>query len=352
MLPLPDLVRSYVTHRLHAGPLLKEIHAGCATLLRRMPDIWYYDGQRDEDSVTQLADDVFFVCDRVEKARFPFYDRRPFVCYVEEDYDKDTIRYHTFWSRLSLTREQLRQDHLRRCARDPELKRRARVFRLVGRALKQMASSTTSSGSSGVRTRWSLRDAPSLRALARPDQVVERLRAVALGPDEEANVVALTRAALLSVGLATQGQVTDLVIDALPPLPSMPGQNPGGLERSDDPDAPPTPIAISPSDAVLERRAVREAVLTAYNGLNPDERSMLEWIALGLHYDEMVALSPALKDSATISHRLERINRCFLLALQAQLGEELRPAFGQRALTEQILSVLQLIRAGSEGVRP
>ena len=103
MLPLPDLVRSYVTHRLHAGPLLKEIHAGCATLLRRMPDIWYYDGQRDEDSVTQLADDVFFVCDRVEKARFPFYDRRPFVCYVEEDYDKDTIRYHTFWSRLSLT---------------------------------------------------------------------------------------------------------------------------------------------------------------------------------------------------------------------------------------------------------
>ncbi len=356
MPPLPELLRAYILLHHPARPVFQEIHAGCQQLLRRMPESWYALAQRSEESVLSLADEVFFVCDRVQKSRFPHQGRVPFRGYVEDDLDTRMIRHHTFFAHLSIAREVIRLDRAWLCARDPHEAARARLYREVGQALQELADpqlpprdpgSPLPPPRPGTNTRWALREAPRLRALARPEQVRARLGAVA-----DQGTAVLVREALLLLGPATQGQISDLLAEILPPPPPPPGQNRGGFERSDDPDQPPEPIPIQEDDDPLDRMAVREAVLRCYQSLKDEDRDLLERLARGQRYEQIVAEVPRFRDPSAVSRALGTINREMKEALAARFGRAPEKGWGQKQLTELILAVLLLAMPGQVEVLP
>ena len=120
----------------------------------RYPDAYFELGQKNSEAIEGLADRSFVVCARVSKGLFPFSARTPFQCFIEERFDDPPIRYHSFYAKLSITRELLRDDYAHNLRRNPTLRWKDNLHRAIGIWLKANANAEESSG--GGHRRWSL----------------------------------------------------------------------------------------------------------------------------------------------------------------------------------------------------
>ena len=186
--PLPQLVHAFEVRDQSAAELLGEFQRHVAWVTRSYPDAYFVLGRKNDDAVSDLGNRVFTSCARVEKGRFPFQGRRPFRCYVEEGFDGRAIRYHSFYAKLSITREILRDDYARNLSRDPVLKWRATLYKDIGRVLKAVA--TPVSQGRGLPPRLEL-ETSGPRMLRSLDAVEARLRRL-----EQPDTEQLVRAAL------------------------------------------------------------------------------------------------------------------------------------------------------------
>ena len=107
---MPGLVRAFVSDGNEAAHLLSEFMRHVARVARPYPDAYFVLSQKNDDAVDDLGNRAFSICASIEKGRFPFSGRAPFPAYVEEQFDGRTIRYHSFYAKLSITRELLRDD--------------------------------------------------------------------------------------------------------------------------------------------------------------------------------------------------------------------------------------------------
>lgn len=336
---LPTLIRDHVLFAQSTPALFDALLRDCRHLLRNLPDAWLAGCARGAEAEHDLSDRLFFVCDRVPKRRFPFRDRVPFPAYVEEEFDTPPIRHHTFFARLSLARELLREEFARACARDPELGRRAALYAEVGAALRAHAiplhaTSTPTPQNTQARTVWTLPapspPAPPLSAA----QLLARLRAL-----QSTDVPTLVQATLALLGRASHANLVNLLAELLPPSAHPPGA-PVAPQIDERDEIQLVPMSEAP-DPFLRLR-LREALLAAVSSLSDEDRQLLLRVGRGLPYERVIALNPALKDPPTLCARLKGINEVIRQRLAVALGETPRLSRSPRELAELIYDALLL----------
>lgn len=292
----------------HGDDLLVVFRRSTARLVARYPDCWFELGARSDEAVDGLAHRAFTACARVPKGRFPFQDRTPFRCYVDEQFDDRTVGYHTFWARLSITRELLRDDYARNIRRDPELRWRDQLHRELGRLLPERASLTPAG--------WVSPATGPRRALP-IEEVIRQIRGEPLPLAQR-----LDRALTLLGRPIPHSQLTNLIADTL--------QAPAA--ELDEPVSEPT---------CAEAQDIRSAVLDAWESLDPDARSLLRALCRGDDYDAIIARSPALRDRSAVSRAMKRIAERFTARVAAALGAEVATVHATpRTLLEHVLDVL------------
>ena len=294
-------------------PLLDEFTRHVGRVAAPYPDAYFTLGRKSPDAVVDLANRAFTSCARTPKGRHPFAGRVPFRAFVEEDFEGRTIRYHSFYARLSITRELLRDDYARNVNRDPVLRWRADLFRQVGAVLREQA--TPVDDTKGPNTRWHLPDQGI--ALARSSDLVVSLMRKRL----PCGVPSLVRAALELGGPTTRARVTVLIEATL------------GTPHLSEPE---TGEQIDPATTL----AVRTAVLRAWNGLVPSERALLLALARGTTYDELIAANPDFQHRVALTRAVTRLGQRFVTQIEEAVGRTHATAEAPRALIERVMEVL------------
>jgi hypothetical protein len=203
-----------------------------------------------------------------------------------------SIRYHSFYAKLSITREILRADYAHNLASDPRLVWRADLYGEIGDRLRAVARPLP-----GKPTRWGL---PGLAVTLDEAVLIERLRKMAV---DELVVEALRQAGLCRVIEAVVG-------------------TPAG----------PAPTEDSVDDDVPARAEVRAAVQAAWDALGDDERALLAAIARGQSYDEVCVAMPRFAHKVAVNRALERVVAVF--------RERIAPGSPDAAPPRQILELV------------
>ena len=317
MSDLSELVARFVREDAGAMELREAVVRHVGQVSRRYPDAYFELGRKTDDAVEGLVDRVFTVCARVPKGRFPFAGREPFAAFVEERFDDPPIRYHSFYARLSITRELLRDDYAFNIRRDPVLRWKDELHREVGQALK--ATCEPVDDGRGAWRRWK---APGFRlAQVRSlDEVRDRLARTA----GDRPLTELVPEALALAGRAlSHSQLSNLLADAL-----------GG---------PPAEVSVEPETQsdLPDRMAVRAAVMEAWSELTGDERALLAALARGDSYDTLIARVPGLRDRSAVSRAVSRCGKGFVARVVAQFGEgPATPGSTPKELVERVVAVL------------
>ena len=311
---MPALVRAFTEEGTSAEALLREFMRHVAKVARPYPDAYFALGQKSEDAVDDLGNRAFSVCASVPKGRFPFSERTPFGAYVEEQFDGRTIRYHSFYAKLAITREIMRDDYAFNLRRDPVLRWRAELYSDIGAVLKADCEAVPQGR--GVPPKWQ-RPSAGMRMLRPPEVVVARLRQF-----EVTDIETLVHAALDEGGPQTQSKLTHM-LEAVLGAPSTDEPEPGYTE-----------------DHTADRMGVREAVKTAWEDLEDGDRWLMIALARGDAYEDLIAAHPQLNNKVAVSRAVSRVGKHFLERVIAAVGGEAAPDATPRTLLEPIMAML------------
>ncbi|MCP4805037.1 MAG: hypothetical protein GY913_17230 [Proteobacteria bacterium] len=312
-LALSELVAAYVDGGANAQELYDSVVRHVRHVTRRYPDAYFELGQRTDDALDGLAGRVFTICAQMSKGRFPFMGRPPFRTYVEEQFDDAPIRYHSFYAKLSITRELLRDDYAKNIRRDPVLRFRDELHRKVGRVLKEHA--TPVEGGQGGHRRWTC-VAKTLQIPASKDQVVDELRARRDEPLDALVPYALRRLALP----ISHSRLSNLLGEVLDPPSTL------------DPSA-------KAAESLEELVTIRNAVLSAWSELSTEERALVAALARGDSYDDLIARCPELNNRVAVSRAVKRVGARFVGQVVTAVGGE-ADAVPPRELLEHVVGVL------------
>ena len=280
---------------------------------RRYPDAYFELGQRTDEAIDGLAGRVFTICAQVTKGRFPFMGRPPFRTYVEEEFDDAPIRYHSFYAKLSITREILRDDYARNIRRDPVLRFRDDLHRRIGKVLDEHA--TPVEGGRGGHRRWTA-VTETLQIPASEAQVVDELRGRGDEPLADLVVYALRRLAQP----ISHSRRSNLLGEVIEP--------PSTLEPAPD-----------PAEALEELVTIRNAVLAAWAELSADERALVAALARGDSYDDLIARCPTLNNRVAVSRAVKRVGNQFVGQVVQAVGGD-PSSVPPRELLEHVVGVL------------
>lgn len=323
---LPELVRTFVDSDRPGGSpdaasagsaLLDRFEKHVRHMTRTYPDAWFTNARKDDEAVLDLAHRAFTTCARVEKGRFPFQGRTPFNSFIEERFDGRTVRYHSFYAKLSIAREIMRDDYARNLARNPVLRWRADLYRQIRDLLREVAEEVPQG--QGLPPRWQL-VSPGIRAM-RPLGAVE----AHLKRARERDVRTIVLTALKQAGPLTCSRLTNFAEAVL------------GTPEEEEAPAPILP-AIAGTQV-----GIRRAVLTAWQELEDDDRELLGAIARGEGYDSLVARCPRFKHKVAVTRAVTRCGKHFMARLAGEAGlDDAAMPKGMRPkdLIELVLEVL------------
>lgn len=316
---LPLLVRAFLNDESTGAPLRQEVARGVASATQSYPDAYFNLGRRTPEAVDDLINRVFTVCARVPKGRYPFLNRVPFRAYVDENMTGQNIRYHTFYAKISITREILRTDYEHNLVRDPRLRWRAELFDQVHAALK--AHGRLVSDGSGGPPRYAA-PGPALTLVRRQDAVVDDLARSGLREVPE-----LVARALRQTGPTTASRMCALIGEVLCP------------EQDAEDDAREAAEPATQGNVSL-RLSVRDAVLRAWRELTDEERGLMTALARGDSYDEVMAREPRLRNRVAVTRAVERCNRTFLARLFEATGAQATGGAAPKEILELLFEVL------------
>lgn len=328
---LPALVAAFIDapDGPDARALLDEVVRHVRAVARTYPDAYFALARKDDESLDDLGNRVFTVCAAVPKGRFPFTGRPPFAAFAEEHMEGRAIRYHSFYAKLSITREIMRDDYARNIVRDPVLRWRADLYRSVGDALKALEEAgvvTSERKGRGVPPTWQLaRTGP--RVVRPPEEV-----AVVLKRRLPAEVDALVRLALDTGGPITQSRLTTLIETVV------------GTPPAADPEI----ARVTPDLAT--KIALRDAVKGAWDELDDADRSLLAALARGEDYGTLVARDPRFKHKVAVTRAVKRIGKRFVARILDDLGMDPGQSAPPQRLVEAVMEVLEeILPAGVVG---
>jgi hypothetical protein len=311
---MPSLVRSFVEGGHEAAQLLSEFMRHVARVARPYPDAYFVLSQKNDEAVDDLGNRAFSICASIEKGRFPFSGRPPFTAYVEEQFDGRTIRYHSFYAKLAITRELLRDDYAFNLRRNPVLRWRAELYADIGAILKETCESVPQGR--GVPPKWQ-RSGSGLRMLQPPEVVQERLRLL-----DSPSLETLVHEAIGQAGPQTQSRLTNM-LEAVLGTPSTDEPESGAVE-----------------DHTADRLGLREAVAQAWGNLEPADQGLVIALSKGASYEELISGHPSLNNKVSVSRAVSRVGQYFLSAIVEAMGVEAAPDATPRTLMEPIMAML------------
>ena len=311
---MPALVRAFVEGGQDAAKLLSEFMRHVARVARPYPDAYFVLSQKNDDAVDDLGHRAFSICASVEKGRFPFSGRAPFTAFVQEQFDGRTIRYHSFYAKISITRELLRDDYAFNLRRDPVLRWRAELYADIGTVLKETCESVPQG--KGVPPKWQ-RSGSGLRMLQSLEVVEAKLRALT-----SPSLQTLVHEALGQAGPLTQSRLTH-VIETVLGAPATDEVEAGYVEEH-----------------TADRMGLREAVANAWSELEPADQALVVALSKGASYEELISLHPSLNNKVSASRAVSRVGQLFLSAVVDAMGIDASAAATPRTLMEPIMSML------------
>ena len=313
---MPALVRAFVEQEREAERLLSEFMRHVAQVARPYPDAYFVLSQKNNDAVDDLGNRAFSICASVEKGRFPFSGRAPFSAYVEEQFDGKTIRYHSFYAKLSITRELLRDDYAFNLRRNPVLRWRAELYADIGTILK--ANYEAVPQGRGVPPKWQPDGGGGgLRMLQPPEVVQARLRQL-----EQPSLETLVHEAIAQCGPMTQSRLTNM-LEAVIGTPS---------EYQ--------PEASSVEDNTADRMGLRKSVADAWLTLEPADQGLVIALSKGASYEELITLHPSLNNKVSVSRAVSRVGQLFLASVVEAMDIDAAPDATPRSLMEPIMAML------------
>lgn len=316
---MPALVRAFVEHEREAALLLSEFMRHVARVARPYPDAYFVLSQKNSDAVDDLGHRAFSICASVEKGRFPFSGRAPFTAYVEEQFDGKTIRYHSFYAKISITRELLRDDYAFNLRRNPVLRWRAELYADIGAILKATYEPVVQGR--GVPPKWQPSGTGSgLRMLQPPEVVQARLSQL-----EQPSLDTLVHEAIAQCGPMTQSRLTNMLEAVI------------GAPSDFQPEA--TPIEENTAD----RMGVRTAIAEAWTALEPADQGLVIALSKGASYEELISGHPSLNNKVSVSRAVSRVGQLFLGSVIEAMGIEAAPDATPRSLMEPIMAMLSEI---------
>ncbi len=311
MTPATRWIDGIARHRAHDGAasrqLLRDAKAAVGRVSRRYPAVYFELGERSDESVESLGHRVFAFLDGRVYGRFPFSGRTPFDAYVAERTDDDSVRYHSFSARLSITRESLRDQYAFNVRHHPEWAERERLHRAVVAALKETCRPVAGRSPRWPRyalTSWGDR-ARQPRADWNRDDVVRILARRGGWPV----------ASRVQLVLARRG------------APMYPGAVSSLLQEADvahsDTDIDPDQLARDSSEGAAKaaRLLVRQHLAAAWSALGVDDQALLLALLAGRPYREIVEASPRFRDPSAVTRALAKLCSQLLAPLCAALGE-------------------------------
>lgn len=311
---MPGLVRDFVSGATNGADLLREFMRHVSKVARPYPDAYFALGAKNNEAVDDLGNRAFSSCAAVEKGRFPFSGRTPFASYVEEQFDGRTIRYHSFYAKISIVREMLRDDYAHNLRRNPVLQWRAELYADIGTVLKAHCEATPQGR--GVPPKWS-KAGPGLRMIQPPEVTVAKLRKLDAPSLED-----LVLEALITGGPQTQSQLTNL-IESVKGTPSFDDPEQGAAE-----------------DHTADRMGVRTAVASAWTDLHSNDQALLIALARGASYEELIETNPGLNNKVAVSRAVSRVGNDFLAVIIDAMGGSASPHATPRTLLEPIMAML------------
>ena len=312
---LPEMIGDFVENESGANLLLEEFKRQVAWVSRRYPQSYFALGQKTDEAVADLAHRAFAVCARVKKGRFPFLAREPFVAFVEEQFEGRAIRYHSFYAKISITRELLRDDYAHNVCRDPVLKFRADLYKEIGQVLKSKCERVGQGR--GVPPKWTVNRA-GFRLLMQLDVLEANLR-----ESGEISVESLVMQALEKGGPMSQSQLTHLLESVV------------GAPAVEDPY-----WVVGHRPDVTDTLAVRNAVAMAWEELEDADRELLTALARGLSYDELIERFERFKYRVAVTRAVSRCSQLFLNRVVAEIGDDESITERPKMLLERIIEVL------------
>ncbi len=324
---LPALVTAFVSGRADGRALLETFGRHVATVCRPYPDAYFALGRKNSEAVDDLAHRAFTTCARVEKGRFPFMGRTPFVAFVQEQFEGRAIRYHSFYAKLSITRELLRADYAHNLSSDPRLAWRADTYAEIGDTLRRVARKQPRGP--GLAARWEL---PGLSGTRASEALVPLLARL-----PERDVPTLVTEALRRGGPRTQAELAVIVEDVLGAPPSV-----REMTR-------PEPIRDQDADVA---RSIRAAIVDAWRSLDASDRELLQALSEGLSYDEICERHPRFAHKVAVNRAVERISKGFITRVLARTGGEAAERPAHRELMELVLDVIESMPPSSTEPMP
>jgi len=319
---LATLVRSYETAGHGGSALIRTFARHVSRCSGRYPHAYFELGRRDDASLESLTNRVFTSCARISKGRFPFAHRTPFLCYLEEEFDDPPIRHHSFYARLSITREILRDDYARNLSRDPELRRRDTIYRELGPLLEAHGVPHEQGRRPPL---WSAPEA-GVRRVRSPDEVAATLRREPARPLD-----ALVPRALELLGTPiSRSRLAHLLAEVTPAAEGV----------HEAPDA---------TEDLPTRVAVRGAIQRGWANLDDLDRQLVVSLARGDSADEILARDPRLRHRVAVSRAISRVGTHFVAAVIEEVGGEAEPSGTPRAMMEHVIRVLLEILPDLEG---
>ncbi len=331
-----DRIAAHRDGQLHAsGGLLARTRSEVARLSRRYPAVYFELGDRSAESVDSLAHRVFTNLDVRAYGRFPFSKRTPFDAFLQEQMDDGQVRYHSFDSRLSVTRESLREQYAFNVRHHPEWAERERIHREVVAFLKESARPFP-----GRSPRWpryglsSWSDGPrSPRNWDREDVVRILARRSGWPVASRVELVLAKRGVPMY-----PGAISSLLQEA---------------ELSGQPLPPPPDADSSEGSARAARLLVRQTLAIGWRALEPDERTLLVKLLAGTPYREVVQSMPSYRDPSAVTRALARLCSRLLAPLCEGLGGEglgsLRPQQQAELLFAALVELPEVRRAQEAG---
>jgi hypothetical protein len=290
---LSGLIAGFASEPQYAQPLRDSFIKHVKQATARYPNAYFELGQKTPEAVEGLADRSFTVCARVEKGRFPFSARTPFSTFIEERFDDPPIRYHSFYAKLSITRELLRDDYAFNIRRDPVLRWKDDLHRTIGAWLKENASPVDDT--KGGHARWTLvATGPSL--VRNESVVLAKLKAQ---PSRELAVL-LPKALRLFGQAISHSRLSNWMAEILEAPPS---EGP-----AEDTTLPPI------------HREIREAVAAAWNALSRNERALIAALARGDDYETLIEKVPGFRDKSSVSRAVKKCGGQFVESIHKAMG--------------------------------
>ncbi len=325
--PSSNWVSWIADHRQDRSPasrhLLDACQRGVRGVARRYPSVYFELGSRTEEAMASLVHRVFTDLDGRTIGRFPFSERTPFDCYLQERMADRQARYHSFSARLSVTREALRAQYSHNVRRHPAWLAREELHRAVVAVLR--AECAPFAGRRDGYPRYGLHAWPDGHRAARADW------------DPDAVVGALRRRGGWSVSARVQ------IVLSKRGAPMYPGEisrllQDAAIEPTAFDAAEPAATTPEVTDAV----AVRGAAAAAFAELDGTERRLLVLLLAGRPYREIPDELPDLRNPVAVTRALQAICDKLLGRVLAAVGVKRAAAASLRPkeAAELLLGVL------------